>query len=92
MADADDATPGVPADALAHGMVPSPGGQNVGVNYRSPTWWTITQSMNVVHGSGFGWMYSYGHCKNILRPSFTKMGAAGVQSAEGVWYWTQNFQ
>lgn len=88
MAAADDATPGVPGDALAHNPSRPSGGENVAMNWSSAGYST-TQSMNIAHS---GWVYSFGHCKNLLRPSWTIMGAGGAQSAEGVWYWTENFQ
>jgi uncharacterized protein YkwD len=96
MAANDDAVPGSPGAALAHGMAPSPGGQNVATNWSQTSDGTIvydgiTQSgsINYAHQR---LMYSTGHCLNILRPGFTVMGAGGVQSSEGVWYWTENFQ
>jgi uncharacterized protein YkwD len=90
MADADHATPGTLGDALAHGMVPYPGGQNVAMNYRVPEpFYSTTQSMNIAHT---GWVYSYGHCTDLLYPGWTVMGAGAAMSPEGVWYWTENFQ
>jgi uncharacterized protein YkwD len=95
MAANDDAVPGNPGAALAHGMVPSPGGQNVATNWVTDgggniifDGFSLSGSLNYAHK---GLMYSYGHCVNILRPSFTTMGAGGLQSGEGVWYWTENF-
>jgi uncharacterized protein YkwD len=38
-----------------------------------------------------GWMRSPGHCKNIMNPSFTEIGVAYVQIADGQTWWTQDF-
>jgi uncharacterized protein YkwD len=95
MATADDAVPGEPGAALAHNPGRPSGGENVATNYWTsggvPIYGYASQatSLNVAQS---GWVYSYGHCKNLLRPGWSVMGAGGVQSAEGVWYWTENFQ
>lgn len=88
MASASD--PGNPGAALGHGMVPSPGGQNVAAA------WTTAPSMagaSAITTAHSGWMASPGHCDNILRASFTTMGAGTAQSADGkAWYTTVDFQ
>jgi uncharacterized protein YkwD len=95
MAAADDAVPGQPGAFLAHWKTPSPGGQNVATNWTTQNGTivydglTLSVSLNYAHEH---LMYSQHHCENILRSGFTTMGAGGVQSAEGVWYWTENFQ
>jgi uncharacterized protein YkwD len=82
--------PGNPGAALSHDMVPSPGGQNVAAA------WTTAPSMagaSAIATAHSGWMASPGHCKNILRSSFTTMGAGTAQSADGkAWYTTVDFQ
>lgn len=79
-----------PGAALSHGMVPSPGGQNVAAA------WTTGAGMaqaTAIANAHSGWMTSPGHCTNILRASFTTMGAGTAQSADGkAWYTTVNFQ
>ncbi len=95
MANADDAVQGDYGAALAHGNLPSPGGQNVAYNYVTSDdvalygYYSQKESLNVAQS---GWVYSYSHCIDMLHPSWTVMGAGGVQSAEGVWYWTEDFQ
>ena len=37
------------------------------------------------------WIHSEGHCANIMNPKFTEFGMAKVKSADGRYYWTQNF-
>lgn len=51
-------------------------GENVAFGYRTP------QSVVV------GWMNSPGHQRNMLNPSFTRIGVAVVRSADGTPYWT----
>ncbi|NTV39296.1 MAG: CAP domain-containing protein [Demequinaceae bacterium] len=88
MAGASD--PASPGTALSHGMLPSPGGQNVAAA------WTTAPSMaqaTAIAKAHSGWMASPGHCKNILRASFTSMGAGTAASADGkAWYTTVDFQ
>lgn len=88
MASAYDA--GNPGAAMSHGMVPSPGGQNVAAA------WTTAPSLagaSAIATAHSGWMASPGHCKNILRASFATMGAGTAQSADGkAWYSTVDFQ
>jgi len=95
MAAADDAVPGDPGAALAHNPSRPHGGENVATNY-----WTLDGVVQHNYASQAtslrvaerGWIYSYGHCTNLMNPHWTVMGAGGVQSTEGVWYWTENFQ
>jgi len=37
------------------------------------------------------WINSEGHCANIMNPAFTEFGMAKVKSADGRYYWTQDF-
>ena len=88
MAGASD--PANPGAALSHGMVPSPGGQNVAAAWTSAP--SMSQSTAIAKAHS-GWMASTGHCTNILRASFTTMGAGTAQSADGkAWYTTVDFQ
>jgi uncharacterized protein YkwD len=51
---------------------------------------TGASAISIAHS---GWMASPDHCKNILRASFTTMGAGTAQSADGMaWYTTVDFQ
>lgn len=82
--------PANPGTALSHGMVPSPGGQNVAAAWTSAPSMSQASALATAHS---GWMRSPGHCANILRASFTTMGAGTAQSADGkAWYTTVNFQ
>ena len=82
--------PGNPAAALSHGMLPSPGGQNVAAAWTSGASMSQSSAISRAHS---GWMASPGHCTNILRASFTTMGAGTAQSADGkAWYSTVDFQ
>lgn len=82
--------PGSPGTAMTHNPHRPSGGENVGVS------WTTGGSMS--QGSALsrmqsGWMTSAGHCKNILNPKWTVMGAGAAQSSDGrAWYATVNFQ
>jgi len=39
------------------------------------------------------WMYSNGHCLNIMNPAYSTMGAGAAQTADGTaWYTTENFR
>jgi len=79
-----------PGAAMTHGLAPVPGGQNVAVA------WTTAPSLagaTAIATAHSGWMASPGHCKNILRASFTTMGAGTAPSADGkAWYSTVDFQ
>jgi len=95
MAATDDAVPCNAGAALAHNPNPPSGGENVAQNYMGTGGCAVygllswTASLNVADSR---WMASPGHRANILNPSWTRMGGGGKQSAEGVWYWTQDFQ
>ena len=79
-----------PGTAMAHGMVPNPGGQNVAAAWTTAPSLAGASAISTAHS---GWMASPGHCKNILRASFTTMGAGTAQSADGkAWYTTVDFQ
>jgi uncharacterized protein YkwD len=79
-----------PSAAMTHGMVPSPGGQNVAAAWTTAPSMAGASAISIAHS---GWMASPGHCKNILRASFTTMGAGTAQSADGkAWYTTVDFQ
>jgi uncharacterized protein YkwD len=79
-----------PGTAMTHGMVPSPGGQNVAAAWTTAPSMAVASAIATAHS---GWMASPGHCKNILRASFTSMGAGAAQSADGkAWYTTVDFQ
>lgn len=82
--------PGSPGQALSHGLVPSPGGQNVAAAWTSGGGMAQSTAIARAHS---GWMASPGHCKNILRSSFSTMGAGTAVSADGnAAYTTVNFQ
>ncbi|WP_062516155.1 CAP domain-containing protein [Demequina gelatinilytica] len=87
MAAADSKTD-APADALAHN--PSrPGAENVGVAYRS-TGMSESTAMNKLH---VNWVYSSGHCANLMNPAYSQMGAGAAVTDDGTtWYATQNFR
>ncbi|SEJ38098.1 CAP domain-containing protein [Demequina mangrovi] len=76
------------ADALAHN--PSrPGAENVGVVYRS-TGMSESTAMNKLH---VNWVYSSGHCANLMNPAYTQMGAGAAVTDDGTtWYATENFR
>ncbi|WP_062387665.1 CAP domain-containing protein [Demequina iriomotensis] len=76
------------ADALAHN--PSrPGAENVGVTYRS-TGISESAAMNKLH---VNWVYSYGHCTNLMNPAYTQFGAGSAVTSDGTtWYATENFR
>ncbi|WP_062288462.1 CAP domain-containing protein [Demequina phytophila] len=87
MAARDDSTAGV-ADALSHNPG-RPGAENVGVVYRSPGMAEFS-AMNTLHTN---WVYSYGHCANLMNPAYTQMGAGAATTADGTtWYATENFR
>lgn len=82
--------PGNPGAALSHGMLPSPGGQNVAAAWTSGSELAGSTAISKAHS---GWMASPGHCKNILLASFTTMGAGTAQSSDlKAWYTTVDFQ
>ncbi|WP_062465950.1 CAP domain-containing protein [Demequina maris] len=76
------------ADALAHNPH-RPGAENVGVVYRS-SGLTEASAMGKLHG---GWVYSPGHCANLMNPAYTQMGAGAAVTSDGTtWYATENFR
>ncbi|NYI40568.1 CAP domain-containing protein [Demequina lutea] len=78
-----------PGAAMGHGMVPSPGGQNVAAAWTSGS---MSQATAIATAHS-GWMASPGHCENILRASFTSMGAGTAEAGSGkAWYTTVDFQ
>lgn len=81
--------PANPKASFYHDMVPNPGGQNLIYSGSVPA---MSQSTAMAKAHA-GWMASPGHCTNILRSSFSTMGAATAQTSDGVvWYTTVNFQ
>jgi uncharacterized protein YkwD len=87
MASKDDKTD-APYDALAHNPN-RPGGENVAVSY-SDAGMSKSRAMGKAHSR---WMYSNGHCLNIMNPSYSSMGAGTAQTADGTtWYTTANFR
>lgn len=74
-------------------MVPSPGGQNIVYSWSIPPK-SESAAMAIAH---VGWMKSPDHCKNILRATFTSMGAATASVHDDAdnstaWYTTVDFQ
>lgn len=57
------------------------------VGYRSSAWGeNVAWGYRSVASVMAGWLASPGHCKNIMNPNFTELGAAEVN-----YYWTQVF-
>ena len=54
-------------------------GENIAYGYQTPQ-----DVMNA-------WLNSAGHKANIENPSFRAIGVGAVRSANGYWYWTQDF-
>ncbi|WP_062527280.1 CAP domain-containing protein [Demequina rhizosphaerae] len=76
------------ADALAHNPN-RPGAENVGVVYRS-TGLGESSAMGKLHSN---WVYSPGHCANLMNPAYTQMGAGAAVTEDGTtWYATENFR
>ncbi|WP_082104312.1 CAP domain-containing protein [Demequina soli] len=85
---AQDSATSAPADALAHNPN-RPGAENVGVIYRS-TGMTEGSAMGKLH---VNWVYSAGHCGNLMNPAYTQMGAGAAVTDDGTtWYATEEFR
>lgn len=77
-----------PADKLSHNPN-RPGAENVAVSYAS----TGLSQSNAIARAHKNWMPSNGHCKNIMNPAYSTMGAGTGQTTDGTtWYTTQNFR
>ncbi len=86
-ANSDPASPGT---ALAHNPGRPSGGENVAAAWTTGTGYAQSTAMSKAHS---GWMASPGHCANILRASFTTMGAGTASGPDGkAWYTTVDFQ
>lgn len=76
------------ADKLAHNPN-RPGAENVAVSYVSNG---LSQG-GAISRAHKNWMYSAGHCKNIMNPAYSTMGAGGAPTTDGTtWYTTENFR
>ncbi|GIG53703.1 CAP domain-containing protein [Demequina activiva] len=85
MASKDTASNG---GALAHNPN-RPGAENVAVSGSSGGM-SVGSAVARAHN---GWMYSYGHCVNIMNPAYSSMGAGTASTADGkVVYTTANFR
>jgi len=85
---ANDSATGTVADALAHNPH-RPGAENVAMVYSS-TGYSQGTAIAKFH---VNWMYSAGHCQNIMNPAYTQMGAGVALTDDGTtWYGTQNFR
>ncbi|WP_062136222.1 CAP domain-containing protein [Demequina aestuarii] len=85
MAGRDDSGSG---SALAHNPN-RPGAENVAVSGSSGGM-SMGTAINKAHA---GWMYSGGHCRNIMNPSYSTMGAGAASTANGnAVYTTANFR
>ncbi|WP_061962910.1 CAP domain-containing protein [Demequina aurantiaca] len=85
---AKDSTTDAPYDALAHNPN-RPGAENVAVAYSS----NGMGEGNAIARAHKNWMYSNGHCLNLMNPSYSTMGAGTAQTSDGTtWYTTQNFR
>ncbi|MDN4480112.1 CAP domain-containing protein [Demequina muriae] len=85
MAGRDDSGTG---GALAHNPN-RPGAENVAVSGSSGGI-SVGTAVNKAHA---GWMYSGGHCRNIMNPSYSTMGAGTATTANGnAVYTTANFR
>lgn len=82
--------PANPGAALRHGQAPVPGGQNVAAAWATGGSLSQSYAMGRAHA---GWMASSGHCKNLLNPAWSVMGAGTAVSSDGkAWYTTANLQ
>jgi len=76
------------ADALSHNPN-RPGAENVAVSYVS----TGLSQGGAISRAHTNWMNSNGHCKNIMNPAYSTMGAGAASTTDGsTWYTTQNFR
>lgn len=74
--------------ALAHNPN-RPGAENVGATGSSAGMSTGTAA-GKVHS---GWMYSNGHCRNVMNPAYSSMGAGAATTSNGnTVYITANFR
>lgn len=84
----DDATATL-GDAIAHNPNRPRGGENVAMSFNGSG---LSQSA-AIERAHVGWMQSNGHCKNMLNPKWTVMGAGAGQTADGTtWYTVANYQ
>ena len=80
-------------DYFAHA---SPEGQRVGTRAAAEGYRWRAVGENIAGGDrsveivARGWLASEGHCRNIMNPEFTDIGAACVERAGSTWgtYWT----
>ncbi|GMA35102.1 CAP domain-containing protein [Demequina litorisediminis] len=87
MASQDDSTDGT-MDALAHNPN-RPGAENVAVSYSSGG---VSES-SASGRAHSGWMYSNGHCLNLMNPAYTQMGAGAATTSDGTTvYTTANYR
>ncbi|MFW2512255.1 CAP domain-containing protein [Demequina sp. SO4-13] len=85
MASRDDAGNG---SALAHNPN-RPGGENVAVSGSSGGM-SVSAAVNKAHA---GWMYSGGHCRNVMNPGYSTMGAGTASTSNGnAVYTTANYR
>ena len=87
MASKDDDTAAT-MDALAHNPN-RPGAENVAVSSSSGG---VSEgaATNRAHS---GWMYSNGHCLNLMNPAYSQMGAGSAATSDGTtWYTTANYR
>lgn len=84
----DESTP-YAHDAIAHNPNRPRGGENVAMGYRA-SGQEVGKALNKAH---IAWMKSNGHCKNLLNPSWSVMGAGTASTADGTTVYTVvNFQ
>jgi uncharacterized protein YkwD len=85
---AQDSKTKAPADKLSHNPN-RPGAENVAVSYVS----TGLNQGGAISRAHKNWMYSSGHCKNIMNPKYSTMGAGAAATKDGTtWYTTENFR
>ncbi|WP_062213320.1 CAP domain-containing protein [Demequina oxidasica] len=83
-----DSKTDAPYDALAHNPN-RPGAENVAVAYSS----NGMGEGSAIARAHKNWMYSNGHCLNLMNPSYSTMGAGTAKTSDGTtWYTTQNFR
>lgn len=86
---AEDSQTDALIDAMRHNPNRPAGGENVAVSYASRG---HSQSAAAAKAH-YEWMYSNGHCLNIMNPAWSVMGAGMAVTADGnTWYSTVNFQ
>lgn len=74
--------------AMAHNPN-RPGAENVGASGSSGGM-SVGAASSKIHS---GWMYSNGHCRNVMNPAYTTMGAGSATTADGkVVYITANYR